>query len=69
MFSRSVTDGFEIQIDDAAALEALGIGHYHVVCHDCEVETMCNERSAAQALVDRHRLSSEHNIEFQELRQ
>lgn len=72
MISRTATDAFEIRPSERTPdidPKALGIGHYHVVCHDCRIEKLCNERSSAQATVDLHRARTEHNIEYQELSQ
>jgi hypothetical protein len=37
---------------------------FHVVCRDCDVESLVDSETAAEALADTHGSESDHTVEF-----
>ena len=37
---------------------------FHVVCRDCDVESLVDSETAAEKLVDTHGTESDHAVEF-----
>jgi hypothetical protein len=77
--SESVQDLFvdEEDVDRGEAIETDGgvtvpagvdaiaeVAHYHVVCHDCPVETTPSSEAAAAEITAVHNEASEHDVEY-----